>query len=109
MFFTHPLLSQRRRLRFGDQSLPRMSTVPKDKFRGMSRRQLCWTVIIVTIPLIAVYSNILYRRLVLGEEKRKTYREGGADTGYLLDNIASSRQPTGNVSSYNEEYPRRNE
>ncbi|KAI8325988.1 hypothetical protein GQ54DRAFT_161862 [Martensiomyces pterosporus] len=98
MLFTRPLLAQNRRAKFGDQSLPRMKTVPKDKFRGMSKRQLCWTVIIVTIPLITVYSNILYKRLVLGEEKRRTYKEGGLDSGYLMDNIASSRRPAGSSS-----------
>ncbi|KAJ1950804.1 hypothetical protein FBU59_000508 [Linderina macrospora] len=89
MFYTRPLFAQK--IRFGDRNLPRMKNVPKDKFRGMSRRQLCWTVIIVTIPVIVVYSNILYKRLVLGEEKRRTFKEGGVDSAYLLDNIASSR------------------
>ncbi|KAJ1661739.1 hypothetical protein GGF38_003485, partial [Coemansia sp. RSA 25] len=84
--------------RFGDRNLPRMNTVPKDKFGGMSRRQLCWTVIIVTIPLVVVYTNIVYKRLVLGEEKRKSFKDGGMDSAYLLDNIASANSSTSRSS-----------
>ncbi|KAJ1729603.1 hypothetical protein LPJ61_003440 [Coemansia biformis] len=97
MLFTRPLLAHRRRAKFGDQELPRMNSIPRDKLLGMPRRNLYWTVIIVTIPFIVVTSNILYKRVVLGEEKRKTLREGGMDAGYVMDNIASSRgtrQPT---------------
>ncbi|KAJ2757693.1 hypothetical protein IWQ56_006198 [Coemansia nantahalensis] len=90
MLLTRPLFAQRRRARFGDQSLPRLDAVPPSKLFGMSRRNFCWTVIIVTIPFIVVTSSILYKRLVLGEEKRKTLHEGGVDAGYVLDNIASS-------------------
>ncbi|KAJ1895921.1 hypothetical protein LPJ66_004304 [Kickxella alabastrina] len=99
MLFTRPLLAQgKRAIKFGDKSLPRMNTVPKDKFIGMSRRQLCWTVIIVTIPLVVVYSNIVYKRLVLGEEKLRSFKDGGLDSGYVMDNIASSR-PAGSRGS----------
>ncbi|KAJ2705247.1 hypothetical protein H4R19_005144 [Coemansia spiralis] len=91
MLFTRPLFAQHRRhAKFGDQGLPRLDKLPSGGLFGMSRRNFCWTVIIVTIPFIVVTSNILYKRLVLGEEKRKTLREGGADAGYVLDNIASS-------------------
>ncbi|KAI9505113.1 hypothetical protein GGI26_000010 [Coemansia sp. RSA 1358] len=93
MIFTRPLSAvHNRRLKFGDQNLPRMNRLPRDKLIGMSKRQLSWTVIIVTLPLIAVCSNILYKRLVLGDEKRKTFKEGGMDIGFLMDNIASSNQ-----------------
>ncbi|KAJ2083143.1 hypothetical protein H4R24_001056 [Coemansia sp. RSA 988] len=95
MFFTRPLFAHKRRMRFGDQSLPKMDTLPRDKLVGLSKRQLCWTVIIVTIPFIVVFSDILYRRLILGEDKRRTLREGGMDTSYVMDNIASSRRETG--------------
>ncbi|KAJ2234816.1 hypothetical protein IWW45_003104 [Coemansia sp. RSA 485] len=101
MLFTRPLFAQhkRRAHKFGDPDLPRMKTVPRDNLLGMSRRQLCWTVIIVTIPLVVVFSKIVYKRLVLGEEKRKSFREGGLDSGYLLDNIASSNSAARNRSS----------
>ncbi|KAJ2719509.1 hypothetical protein GGI07_005174 [Coemansia sp. Benny D115] len=92
MLFTRPLLAQgKRAFKYGNRELPRMETLPKNKLIGMSKRQLCWTVIIVTIPIVVVYSNIVYKRLVLGEEKRKTFYEGGIDAGYVMDNIASSR------------------
>ncbi|KAJ2853526.1 hypothetical protein J3B02_003103, partial [Coemansia erecta] len=62
MLFSRQLFAQHRRAyKFGDPNLPRMKTVPRDKFSGMSKRQLCWTVIIVTIPLVVVYSNIVYK------------------------------------------------
>ncbi|KAJ2456804.1 hypothetical protein GGF42_003050 [Coemansia sp. RSA 2424] len=99
MFPTRLLRAQSQRpSRFGDRNLPRMNTVPKDKFGGMSRRQLCWTVIIVTIPLVVVYTNIVYKRLVLGEEKRKSFKDGGMDSAYLLDNIASANSSTSRSS-----------
>ncbi|KAJ2380258.1 hypothetical protein H4S02_006771, partial [Coemansia sp. RSA 2611] len=62
MLFTRPLLAQKRRLKFGDQNLPRLTSLPRDRFRGMSKRQLCWTVIIVTIPFIIVSGQIVYKR-----------------------------------------------
>ncbi|KAJ1645018.1 hypothetical protein LPJ64_003350 [Coemansia asiatica] len=66
MLFSRQLFAQHRRAyKFGDPNLPRMKTVPRDKFSGMSK-------------------------LVLGEEKRKPFREGGLDSAYVLDNIASS-------------------
>ncbi|KAJ2832664.1 hypothetical protein GGI24_001143 [Coemansia furcata] len=103
LFPTQFLRAQNQRSpRFGDRNLPRMNTVPKDKFGGMSRRQLCWTVIIVTIPLVVVYTNIVYKRLVLGEERRKSFKEGGLDSSYLLDNIASAPSPARANSSSSE-------
>ncbi|KAJ2890086.1 hypothetical protein GGI21_006308, partial [Coemansia aciculifera] len=101
MFATRLLRAQQtpRPSQFGDRNLPRLKTVPKDKFRGMSRRQLCWTVIIVTVPLIVVYSNIVYKRLVLGEEKRKSFKDGGMDSAILLDNIASANSGIGHSST----------
>ncbi|KAJ1743652.1 hypothetical protein LPJ78_000385 [Coemansia sp. RSA 989] len=85
------LFAQKRRQKFGDPNLPRMDRIPRARFRGMSKRQLCWTVIIVTIPFIVVSGEIVYKRLVLGEGKRRRLMEGGIDSSYLLDNIASSR------------------
>ncbi|PIA19556.1 hypothetical protein COEREDRAFT_78887 [Coemansia reversa NRRL 1564] len=110
MFFTRPLFVHKRRTRFGDRNLPKMDTLPKDKLVGLSKRQLCWTVIIVTIPFIVVYSNILYKRLVLGEDKRRTLREGGMDTSYVMDNIASSRRGTTlNKPNPHDQQPKDNE
>ncbi|KAI9475119.1 hypothetical protein BX667DRAFT_349762 [Coemansia mojavensis] len=113
MFFTQMLFAQKRRQKFGDPNLPRMDRIPRARFRGMSKRQLCWTVIIVTIPFIVVSGEIVYKRrkypleikqscfvllfalrtfvVVLGEGKRRRLMEGGIDSSYLLDNIASSR------------------
>ncbi|KAJ2072226.1 hypothetical protein GGH92_003849 [Coemansia sp. RSA 2673] len=103
LFPTQLLRAQGQRSpRFGDRGLPRMNTLPRDKFRGISRRQLCWTVIIVTIPLVVVYTNIVYKRLVLGEEKRKSFKDGGVDSAYLLDNIASAPRPARANSSSSE-------
>ncbi|KAJ2684458.1 hypothetical protein IWW39_004895 [Coemansia spiralis] len=94
LFPTQLLRAQsQRRPQFGDRNLPRLDRLPSDKFRGMSRRQVCWTVIIVTVPLVVLYSSIVYKRLVLGEERRKPFREGGLESGYLLDNIASAPRP----------------
>ncbi|KAJ2491742.1 hypothetical protein IWW37_002066 [Coemansia sp. RSA 2050] len=106
MFFPTQLLRAQgqRRPQFGDRNLPRLDRLPSDKFRGMSRRQLCWTVIIVTVPLVVLYSNIVYKRLVLGEERRKPFRKGGLETGYLLDNIASAPRPL-RASSLPEKQP----
>ncbi|KAJ2746514.1 hypothetical protein GGI20_001289 [Coemansia sp. BCRC 34301] len=89
--------------RFGDRNLPRMDTLPRNKFSGMSRRHLSWTVIIVTIPFIVVFSNIVYKRLVLGEERRKSFKDGGVDSAYLLDNIASSSSSTSRSSGDNDD------
>ncbi|KAJ1931253.1 hypothetical protein GGF37_007456, partial [Kickxella alabastrina] len=51
-----------------------------------------------TIPLVVVYSNIVYKRLVLGEEKLRSFKDGGLDSSYVMDNIASSR-PAGSRGS----------
>ncbi|KAJ2268317.1 hypothetical protein IWW41_000847 [Coemansia sp. RSA 2522] len=91
MLFTRTLLAQKRQFKFGDKTLPKLKALPQDRLTGMSKRQLCWTVIIMTIPFIIVSGNIVYKRLVLGEEKRRRLVDGGMDSSYMLDNLGSAR------------------
>ncbi|KAJ2159399.1 hypothetical protein GGF46_003063, partial [Coemansia sp. RSA 552] len=62
MLFTRIVRTQQKRMQFGNQNLPRMRVLPRDRLFGLSKRQFCWTVIIVTIPFIIVSGNIVYKR-----------------------------------------------